>query len=94
MVRKERKGKGKPAIEPILPGPPTPPKMTAQQRRLNEMLKSLMEVCASLSIKVAACGCTKKDKCGVYLKSREIAKIIDKMQDLRIKAKVEPQVTP
>jgi len=50
---------------------------------MQELLMQLVETTTALTVKVAACKCNHKDSCGVYKKAKEIAEIIDKIQELR-----------
>jgi len=43
---------------------------------------------------VATCRCKDKDNCPVYSKSQEIADIIDKLQELRVKGELEIPTRP
>jgi len=56
---------------------------------ISQAFMELMNVCTQLIIKVACCNCKNKDKCEVYLKSQEIARIIDKITELRSKLPVK-----
>jgi len=68
------------SVTPITqpPTPEVPPEV-------RELLTKLMDECASLVIKTAICECDKKDTCVVYKKAQGLAKIIDKLTELRSK---------
>jgi len=57
--------------------------LTPGQKKMQELLMQLVEKTTGLTVKVAACKCNHKDSCGVYKKAKEIAEIIDKIQELR-----------
>jgi len=60
-----------------------PQELTAEQQKMNELMRKLIDANTVLVVKVAACDCRKKGTCKVFLQSQEIAKIIDELQDLR-----------
>lgn len=60
-----------------------PGELPPGQKRMQELLMQLVEKTTGLTVKVAACKCNHKDGCGVYRKAKEIAEIIDKIQELR-----------
>jgi len=62
---------------------PPPQELSPEQKKLNDLLKELMEACTSEVIKVAACQCEDKDDCSVYKKAKDIARIIDEVTELR-----------
>jgi len=80
---------------PSTPTPPTgvytPPApvahgeaaLTPSQKKMQTLLMQLVEKTTALTVKVAACRCNHKGECGVYQKAKEIAEIIDKIQELR-----------
>jgi len=61
------------------------PPLTAE---VQELFRKLMDDCTMLVIKVATCRCKEKDSCPVYSKSQEIADVIDKLQELRVKGEL------
>jgi len=60
--------------------------ITEEQRRMNDLMRKLIDANTVLVVKVAACGCRKKNSCKVYVQAQEIAKIIDELQELRPRA--------
>ncbi|RDD52882.1 MAG: hypothetical protein BA066_07335 [Candidatus Korarchaeota archaeon NZ13-K] len=63
--------------------PPQQPEPSPAQRRLQDLLARLVEKTTSLTVKVATCRCNHKESCQVYQKAREIAEIIDEIQEVR-----------
>lgn len=47
----------------------------------NEIVRDILEKATKLAIKVASCECDRKDECGVYKLSKELAKAIDTFQE-------------
>ena len=60
--------------------------ITEEQRRMNDLMRKLIDANTVLVVKVAACDCRKKNSCKVYVQAQEIAKIIDELQELRPRA--------
>jgi len=62
--------------------PPTPP-MTqpSADPQLQQLLQQLTTACTTLTLKVATIECNHKDTCGVYQRAKEIASVIDKLQE-------------
>jgi len=60
-----------------------PQPMPEVSPELSQAFVELMNICTQLIIKVACCNCKNKDKCEVYLKAQEIARVIDKITELR-----------
>ena len=63
--------------------PPGEATLTPSQRKMQTLLMQLVEKTTALTVKVAACRCNHKGECGVYQKAKEIAEIIDEIQELR-----------
>jgi len=63
----------------------TPPPLTPDQQQVQNLLKELMQQDTMLILKVATCKCNHKENCAVYIKAREIATTLDKLQELREK---------
>jgi hypothetical protein len=62
------------------------PKISEQMTSiLQDKLRELMNHSTTLVLKVASCNCKDKEKCGVYLAGRQIARLIDEIQELRPK---------
>jgi len=59
--------------------------ITEEQRKMNDLMRKLIDANTVLVVKVAACDCRKKSSCKVYVQAQEIAKIIDELQELRPK---------
>ena len=57
--------------------------LTPSQKKMQTLLMQLVEKTTALTVKVAACRCNHKNECGVYQKAKEIAEIIDEIQELR-----------
>jgi len=57
--------------------------LTPSQKKMQTLLMQLVEKTTALTVKVAACKCNHKGECGVYQKAKEIAEIIDEIQELR-----------
>jgi len=60
--------------------------ITEEQRKMNDLMRKLIDANTVLVVKVAACDCRKKNSCKVYVQAQEIAKIIDELQELRPRA--------
>jgi len=58
-------------------------KLSKEQKKVNELIRKLIDADTQLIVKVASCDCKKKEKCKVYMKAQEIAKIIDELQELK-----------
>jgi len=58
-------------------------KPTPETERISALMKELMGRCTALVIKVATCDCPNRDNCGVFIESRKIAKVIDKLQEVK-----------
>lgn len=74
--------KGHPTLtqpQSLQPSPPTP-EMPPEVR---DLLTKLMDDCTTLVIKLATCECNHKDGCAVFRKAQGIAKVIDKLTELR-----------
>jgi len=57
--------------------------LSEEQRKMNEMMRKLIDANTVLVVKVAACDCRKRSSCKLYTQAQEIAKII--LQELRPK---------
>lgn len=60
-------------------------KMTKKQKLAAELVRQLTDNATQLVLKVAICKCNHKDNCEVFTKARDIAEIINKLQDIREK---------
>lgn len=67
--------------EAIVPAKAT--KLSGKQKALATLVRQLTEASTHLVLKVATCSCNHKDTCDVYKKAKEIATIIDKLQETR-----------
>lgn len=74
-------------VEPAPPSQsvtaPIPSKAVAKQKQVTGLVKRLTEISTQLVLKVAVCNCNHKNECELYLKAREIAEVIDKLQSIR-----------
>jgi len=80
-----------PAEKPIEKTPtPTPPAAPAAAPtpadKLTQLMQQLVVKCTMLVIKVATCRCEKREACPVYRLAKEIAEIIDEINEMRPKA--------
>jgi len=57
--------------------------LSPSQKKLQELLTHLVERTTVLTVKVATCKCNHKESCQVYTKAREIAEIVDEIQEIR-----------
>ena len=69
------------------PAAPTTPATAAQPPtpadRLTQLMQQLVVKCTMLVIKVATCRCEKREQCAIYRIAKEIAEIIDEINELR-----------
>jgi len=67
---------------------PTPAATTAPTPadKLTQLMQQLVVKCTMLVIKVATCRCEKREACPVYRLAKEIAEIIDEINEMRPKA--------
>jgi len=63
----------------------TAPPLTPEQQQVQNLLRKLMEQDTMLILKVATCKCNDKEECAVFVKAREIATTLGKLQELREK---------
>jgi len=70
----------KPVEKPVTPAPATAP---TPADKLTSLMQQLVVKCTMLVIKVATCRCEKKEACPIYRLAREIAEIIDEINELR-----------
>jgi len=50
--------------------------------KLNELMQKLINVNTQMVVEVAACDCKNADKCELYAKAKEIARILKELQKL------------
>ena len=70
---------------PTTPAAPTPAATTAPTPadKLTQLMQQLVVKCTMLVIKVATCRCEKREACPIYRIAKEIAEIIDEINELR-----------
>jgi hypothetical protein len=59
------------------------PKVSAKQKALNALVRELTMLATQIVLKVATCNCNHKDNCELYKKAKEMANVIDKLQEMR-----------
>jgi hypothetical protein len=59
------------------------PKTSAKQKQLNTLVRELTTLATQIVLKVATCNCNHKDTCDLYKKAKEMAIVIDKLQEMR-----------
>jgi pyruvate formate-lyase activating enzyme-like uncharacterized protein len=59
------------------------PKVSAKQKALNTLVRELTTLATQIVLKVATCTCNHKDTCDLYKKAKEMAIVIDKLQEMR-----------
>jgi len=67
------------------PQAPVTPEVTPERKEIESLLSQLFDLVPRLALKTIVCECDRKNNCEVYQKSIELAKLIDKMTELRDK---------
>jgi len=61
------------------------PEVTPERKEIESLLTQLFDLVPRLALKTIVCDCDRKNNCEVYQKSIELAKLVDRMTDLRDK---------
>lgn len=56
-------------------------KPSPEEQKYLDRIRDLTDHSVTMVVKVAVCKCSEKDKCPVYLKARDIAEIINELQE-------------
>ena len=66
-----------------------PKQIPPEMKIMQDLIRQLMEACTALVIKVAVCDCEKREECPIFKIAKEIAVIIDRVQEMRMKGPKE-----
>lgn len=58
-------------------------KQLAKQKALDALVRELTTLATQIVLKVATSNCNHKDNCELYKKAKEMASVIDKLQEMR-----------